>query len=359
MNLGCKSPEFYPKYTHYGSDGQGRDSYILKNNGGLCSEPTRPVFKTTMYSKEFPNTVAPPPQKGATSFKYISDGSGRDFYITHNSGGLEAPYIPGTKHSDSHFITSLRSGSKFLGAKRLSTPAERHRMKKCQSAQRLLVQRLTAKSQEWRDISRDNKMRSLSRERELRSPQAAQHNRLMEFQATRNETLQRPMLLYSHMKEASGHHTNVPKMSFPVYARSTRNLNFQDDANPLLFDHSSKIGPQMEMTRVKQNGLKKRKYSVLLSKTPGTLFTKKNSKKQSAAPTPRKNVSTTGKLLGRKRGKNDKIKPTEPKLSRHKAASKLKLQLPGDEDFDKLNHQSATTKNLRKELLNLRKRTIK
>lgn len=55
MNLGCKSPEFYPKYTHYGSDGQGRDSYILKNNGGLCNEPTRPFFETKMYSKELPS----------------------------------------------------------------------------------------------------------------------------------------------------------------------------------------------------------------------------------------------------------------------------------------------------------------
>ena len=26
----------YPKYSHYYSDGLGRDSYILKNNGGMC-----------------------------------------------------------------------------------------------------------------------------------------------------------------------------------------------------------------------------------------------------------------------------------------------------------------------------------
>ena len=28
----------YPKYTTYQSDGFGRDKYILRNNGGLCSE---------------------------------------------------------------------------------------------------------------------------------------------------------------------------------------------------------------------------------------------------------------------------------------------------------------------------------
>ena len=29
---------FYPKYTHYMGDGMGRDTYILKHNGGLCHE---------------------------------------------------------------------------------------------------------------------------------------------------------------------------------------------------------------------------------------------------------------------------------------------------------------------------------
>ena len=29
---------FYPKYAHYGGDGSGRDTYIIKENGGLCTE---------------------------------------------------------------------------------------------------------------------------------------------------------------------------------------------------------------------------------------------------------------------------------------------------------------------------------
>jgi hypothetical protein len=29
---------FNPKYTTYQSDGMGRDTYILKHNGGLCNE---------------------------------------------------------------------------------------------------------------------------------------------------------------------------------------------------------------------------------------------------------------------------------------------------------------------------------
>ena len=29
---------FNPKYTHYLGDGSGRDTYVIKNNGGLCIE---------------------------------------------------------------------------------------------------------------------------------------------------------------------------------------------------------------------------------------------------------------------------------------------------------------------------------
>ena len=28
----------HEKYTHYMADGMGRDTYIIKNNGGLCNE---------------------------------------------------------------------------------------------------------------------------------------------------------------------------------------------------------------------------------------------------------------------------------------------------------------------------------
>lgn len=120
---------FYPKYTHYTSDGMGRDTYILKHNGGMCNEASRPFYETTMYTKERPSGMPPAPLKEATSFKYISDGSGRDFYITYNSGGLEAPYIPGANKSDQRFIMSLRSGALNMGKQRLSTPAEKERMK--------------------------------------------------------------------------------------------------------------------------------------------------------------------------------------------------------------------------------------
>lgn len=33
------------------------------------------------------------------SFKYASDGSGRDSYVTYNAGGLQASYFPGGKYN--------------------------------------------------------------------------------------------------------------------------------------------------------------------------------------------------------------------------------------------------------------------
>ena len=95
---------FNPKYAHYTSDGQGRDTYIIKNNGGLCVEPERAKMTSTHYPRT--NLYVPPhPQynqilfkgnrKEATAFKYLSDGSGRDSYILINSGGLHAPSVYG------------------------------------------------------------------------------------------------------------------------------------------------------------------------------------------------------------------------------------------------------------------------
>ena len=47
--------------------------------------------------------------KYAPTHKYLSDGSGRDFYVTHNSGGTQVAYMPGSKRSDAEFRATLRS----------------------------------------------------------------------------------------------------------------------------------------------------------------------------------------------------------------------------------------------------------
>ena len=211
---------FYPKYAHYMSDGMGRDTYILKHNGGMCSEGSRPYYETTMYTREKPSAMGPAPLKEATSFKYISDGSGRDFYVTYNSGGLEAPYIPGTVKSDQNFILSLRSGLKTSQQKRLSTPSEKQRMKKWRSAQRLLIKRLTATSQEWKEINREAKRLSISRERDARSPVVSQSTQFNSYQLSRNTAMSKPQMHDSYQNLPIQNKNNY---AYPIYTRSTRN----------------------------------------------------------------------------------------------------------------------------------------
>ena len=55
----------YPKYTHYGGDGAGRDYYIIKNNGGLCIEEDRPRLESTTYKNA--NLYSPPRTQYALS----------------------------------------------------------------------------------------------------------------------------------------------------------------------------------------------------------------------------------------------------------------------------------------------------
>ena len=90
---------FNPKYTKYMSDGMGRDSYILRHNGGLCSEREPHFAESTRYASPTKFLSPPPPMKEATALKYISDGSGRDSYILINSGGNHVenqPFIKST-----------------------------------------------------------------------------------------------------------------------------------------------------------------------------------------------------------------------------------------------------------------------
>jgi hypothetical protein len=146
-----------PKYTQYVSDGEGRDSYILNNNGGMCSEAERPRAFSTLFSKVKKSNVSPAPYKNATSFKYQSDGKGRDFYISHNSGGLQAPYVPGILKADARFIASLRDIQKRNTMTRFSSPKERERMRKNIKTQKLLVKRLTSNTKDWKEMSKKYK----------------------------------------------------------------------------------------------------------------------------------------------------------------------------------------------------------
>lgn len=120
--IGQASPSKYPaspientfvrtqhaKYASYYGDGFGRDSYISVNNGGLTGNEKanmmrRPHRRTLRC--ENPNS----PRKNPQTTTYKSDGSGRDSYVIHNSGGLVGDY----KYfgSDQTFVNNLRGNT--------------------------------------------------------------------------------------------------------------------------------------------------------------------------------------------------------------------------------------------------------
>lgn len=77
------------KTSHYNVDGNGRDSYIFKTNGGFFPDrKTNGVEGLGTFV-----TVKQRPQDSLASIHskpviYNNNGSGRDTYISSNSGGL-------------------------------------------------------------------------------------------------------------------------------------------------------------------------------------------------------------------------------------------------------------------------------
>lgn len=98
------------------SDGCGRDSYILVNNGGLTlskvSQPqnTKGFFDCSLskHVDKLDKTFYGSNRslgKSPASFYYPPDGTGRDFYITKNNGGLVNLY---KQSSSNAFQNTLR-----------------------------------------------------------------------------------------------------------------------------------------------------------------------------------------------------------------------------------------------------------
>jgi hypothetical protein len=110
------------KVIYYRSDGTGRDSYIRDHNGGLLTKdrihklvqfrPARErnfTFSHAKYGKhpyEY-NTGA------ANKFvHYVSDGSGRDFYVGSTEGGNSNPHC-WRNETDFYFKNTLRGHAKL------------------------------------------------------------------------------------------------------------------------------------------------------------------------------------------------------------------------------------------------------
>ena len=79
-----------PKIPNFITDGFGRDNYINSNNGGFYFKekiPNKEKFKIPSIYKYF-NT-----QLNTAPLKYRSDGTGRDYYVLHEHGGLEKDHL--------------------------------------------------------------------------------------------------------------------------------------------------------------------------------------------------------------------------------------------------------------------------
>jgi hypothetical protein len=76
-----------PIWYNYTGDGNGRDGYIIFNNGGLNEQRkfVGSIPEGWKIGKNPPIHMAQP-RKEATAFDYTPDGSGRDLYIIRNYG---------------------------------------------------------------------------------------------------------------------------------------------------------------------------------------------------------------------------------------------------------------------------------
>ena len=106
---------FYPKHCHYYGDGSGRDLQVTVNTGGLVRPEIRGMGHTGVQFSKYKSNVhrrsSPSPAKEATTFYYQSDGSGRDSYVLQNNGGLR-PEFKVQHLGDRIFKSSLRNNQR-------------------------------------------------------------------------------------------------------------------------------------------------------------------------------------------------------------------------------------------------------
>lgn len=105
--------DFKQKYIQYYPDGSGRDSYINANSGGFSRffpKQALPCYNSARLSTGTQLGKIRDLSKTSWTFKYKSDGSGRDSYVIAGSGGLQSDY-----KTPPAFKEALRCGaSNFL-----------------------------------------------------------------------------------------------------------------------------------------------------------------------------------------------------------------------------------------------------
>lgn len=108
----------YPKYTTYWGDGNGRDQYVVFNNGGLHDLRD---FKGPQGTNGFnlgPNLPyhGVTPKKDASAFDYVPDGTGRDTYIIKGFG-LKRDYK--SDHREHEKSLRMSTGTPVMDARQM------------------------------------------------------------------------------------------------------------------------------------------------------------------------------------------------------------------------------------------------
>jgi hypothetical protein len=94
--LASMARTFYPKHVSYFGNGTGRDIQVILNTGGLNKVDKPKMGHTGVHQRQYnrpnPQARSTTPRKEATTFYYQSDGSGRDSYVLKHNGGLRHEY---------------------------------------------------------------------------------------------------------------------------------------------------------------------------------------------------------------------------------------------------------------------------
>jgi hypothetical protein len=140
---------YSPAMSHYFADGKGRDIYINHNNGGFWTQGVRTFAGKTINKEVSSKYQFRANAKNVPPFKYMSDGSGRDSYVIHESGGLKRDQKSLNELSLKDFLRTNekinfkpKTGDKFTRTVSYCSKAEFECNKQLKNLEKRLVSRL-------------------------------------------------------------------------------------------------------------------------------------------------------------------------------------------------------------------------
>ena len=125
----------------YSTDGMGRDGYITYNDGGFWKNNIKKISLKPDYPrpkyKVFHSLIHKP-----APFNYQSDGSGRDTYVVENNGGLVRGFQPLIKQKLTNYLRKYDNDNICIKRKLYMTKSQKNYFNKIQKIQHNVVKRL-------------------------------------------------------------------------------------------------------------------------------------------------------------------------------------------------------------------------